>query len=275
MKTVETEVVPRHLLPECCGGEAPCPYHQELLELRQQVITDPLTGLFNVRHFRAALEQEMERTDRTGMPTALMMVDLDHFKRVNDTYGHEVGNKVLQHVARIIHEGTRKLDVQCRYGGEEFAIILPSTERHLAIHVAVRLREFIADSKVIAGKLELPITASIGLAFYETSKGLSASELIAEADSYLYEAKYNGRNQVRYEIEETATSAVTGEEKDLFSTLFTDTKAEAAHAFTEDEFAGEDFAGDDYKEDDFDPDEFVADEFSGEDFMSQDMMAKK
>lgn len=270
MKTVETEVVPRHLLPECCGGEASCPYHQEVLALRQQVITDPLTGLFNVRHFRAALEQEMERTDRTGMPTALMMVDLDHFKRVNDTHGHEVGNAVLQHVARIIYEGTRKLDIQCRYGGEEFAIILPSTERHLAIHVASRLREYIADSHVVSGNLTLPITASLGLAFYETSKGLSASELIAEADSYLYEAKYNGRNQVRYEIEEVATSAVTGAEKDLFSTLFTGTKSEAAEAFAGEEFAGDEFAGDE-----FDANEFVADEFSGEDFMNQDYVSKK
>lgn len=108
-----------------CGLRSP--WADELLHLRQQVITDPLTELFNVRHFRACLELELERTTRTLIPTSLMMVDLDHFKRINDDYGHETGNLVLKTVARLIGQATRQLDIQCRYGGEEFAIILPTT----------------------------------------------------------------------------------------------------------------------------------------------------
>ncbi len=206
--------------PACPVGEASCAYLQEVLELRQQVITDPLTGLFNVRYFRAALEQEMERTERTLMPTALMMVDLDHFKKVNDTFGHETGNDVLQQTARLIRDSTRKLDIQCRYGGEEFAIILPSTERRLAIQVARRLCENIEYTPVISAGRELRVTASIGLAFYEAGQQHNASALIAAADGYLYEAKHNGRNQVRFEILPVAESAVTSEEKDLLRNLF-------------------------------------------------------
>lgn len=81
--------------PQCPVGETQCPVVEEVLQLRQQVITDPLTGLFNVRYFRTALAQELERTERTLLPTALIMLDLDHFKQVNDSWGHEVGNLVL------------------------------------------------------------------------------------------------------------------------------------------------------------------------------------
>lgn len=212
--------------PVCPVGEASCPFLGEVVQLRQQVITDPLTGLFNVRHFRVALEQEMERTTRTLMPTALMMVDLDHFKKVNDTFGHESGNDVLQQTARLIRDSTRKLDIQCRYGGEEFAIILPSTERRLAIQVARRLCENIEFTPVISAGRELRVTASIGLAFYEAGQDHNATALIAEADGYLYEAKHNGRNQVRYEIRPVAQTAVTSEEKDLLRNLFSNDDVE-------------------------------------------------
>lgn len=220
MTSPAPEYVLRSQLPVCCGGEAPCPYHDEVLQLRQLVITDPLTGLYNVRHFRAVLEQEMERTDRTGMPTALMMIDLDHFKQLNDGYGHESGNDVLKQVARRIRESTRKLDVQCRYGGEEFAVVLPSTERALAIMVAQRLRSAIAAAPVFSAGQELAVTASVGLAFYENGLAWDSRRLIAEADQFLYQAKQQGRNQVCYREETLPSSAVTSEEKDLLRDLF-------------------------------------------------------
>ncbi len=140
------EYISRSLLPDCSGGPAVCPNAEIIKELKLKVITDPLTGLFNSAYLRTALANEIERSQRTYVPTALLMLDLDHFKQVNDTYGHEAGNAVLVQTAKLIQVNTRQLDIQCRYGGEEFAIVLPSTERFLAIQVAERIRESIADT---------------------------------------------------------------------------------------------------------------------------------
>ena len=99
--------------PECPVGESHCPVIDEVIGLREQVVTDPLTGLYNIRYFHQALEQELERTERTRIATAVMMIDLDFFKSINDTWGHEAGNDVLKQTADIIRAGTRRLDVQC------------------------------------------------------------------------------------------------------------------------------------------------------------------
>lgn len=206
--------------PLCPIGEAQCVVIDELLQLREMVITDPLTGLYNVRYFREILAQELERTERTLISTCLMMIDLDHFKRINDTYGHEAGNAVLQQTARLIQASTRKLDIQCRYGGEEFVVILPSTERMMALQVAERLCDNIAQTPVVVDGHSLTVTASIGLAIHSTEKLHDASSLIKEADHYLYEAKQNGRNQVRYAQADTHISAVNTDEKDLLHALF-------------------------------------------------------
>lgn len=179
--------------PEC-GVRSP--WADELLSLREQVITDPLTGLYNVRHFRSALEVELERTVRTGSPTSLMMIDLDHFKQVNDQWGHEVGNQVLKLTANLIKEVTRQLDIQCRYGGEEFVVILPSTNILLASQVAERLRKRIQTSKISVGDASFEITTSIGLAVKVAGEHGSAAQLIKAADECLYEAKEAGRNRV-------------------------------------------------------------------------------
>ena len=146
--------------PEC---GTPNPWANELVELREQVITDPLTGLYNLRYFRSALDSELERTLRTTLPTSLMMIDLDHFKQVNDVWGHEVGNQVLKLTARLIKQVTRQLDIQCRYGGEEFVVILPSTTLLLASQVAERLRQQIQESEILVGEQSLRVTASIGV----------------------------------------------------------------------------------------------------------------
>ena len=202
-----------------CGLRTP--WANELIHLRQQVITDPLTGLFNVRHFRSSLELELERTTRTLIPTTLMMVDLDHFKRINDDYGHESGNQVLKTVARLIGQATRQLDIQCRYGGEEFAIILPTTGILLASQVAERLRCMIESQSIELEQQSIQVTASIGLAECSQPGQHSAGSLIEEADKNLYLAKSEGRNQVRFtSLSPDEDHAVSHEEKDALLGLF-------------------------------------------------------
>lgn len=199
------------------------PWANELISLREQVITDPLTGLYNVRHFRSALEVELERTVRTGSPTSLMMIDLDRFKQVNDQWGHEVGNKVLKSTANLIKEMTRQLDIQCRYGGEEFVVILPATNILLASQVAERLRKRIQASRITVGDDSFEVTASIGLAVKAAGEHGSASKLIKAADECLYEAKETGRNRICFinnEIEEEM--AVSHDEKAALMGMFFD-----------------------------------------------------
>ena len=202
-----------------CGLRSP--WGDELLHLRHQVITDPLTGLFNVRHFRASLELEIERTARTRIPTSLMMVDLDHFKQVNDVWGHETGNRVLKMVSRLITQATRQLDIQCRYGGEEFAIILPTTGILLATQVAERLRLLIENSEIEVDQKILKVTASIGLSECSEPEQYTAGALVEATDAMLYQAKEQGRNQVCFTAKSLQEeSAVSNEERDALSGLF-------------------------------------------------------
>jgi two-component system cell cycle response regulator len=198
------------------------PWSNELLSLREQVITDPLTGLFNIRYFRSALEMEIERTARTAIPTALMMIDLDHFKQVNDVWGHEVGNQVLKLMARLIKQVTRQLDIQCRYGGEEFVVILPSTSLLLASQVAERLRQQIAKSEIVTGDESFNVTASIGLSVRLAHEHGGVSDLIKAADDCLYQAKSLGRNQVFFPSAERKEAAVSGDEKAALMGMFSD-----------------------------------------------------
>lgn len=216
------DVMPRTALPSCVGGPKPCLFEEEVKKLREQVVTDPLTGLYNVGYFREALAQELERTERSYLPTVLLMIDLDHFKQINDNYGHESGNVVLVKIAKLIKDSTRKLDIQSRYGGEEFAIILPSTERAVAINVAERLRKVIANTPVIIDEQQsLQVTASMGLAIYQAGGLGNANQLIREADKYLYQAKKSGRNQLCYaQVEQQESVAVTSEEKGMLNELF-------------------------------------------------------
>jgi len=208
--------------PDCPVGESICPIINEVISLREQVMTDPLTGLFNLRYFHQALEQELERTERTRISTSLMMIDLDFFKEVNDTWGHEAGNEVLKQTADLIRASTRRLDVQCRYGGEEFVVILPSSERRLAVQVAERLRENIAANTFPAVGQQLKITASIGLAFHNADSPSDVSGLVADADHYLYKAKRGGRNQVCFPPFAEEEAAVSSEERVALGSMFAD-----------------------------------------------------
>ena len=205
----------------CPVGESHCILFDEVTILRKQVVTDPLTGLFNVRHFRKSLEHELERTRRTGMTTALIMVDLDHFKNINDTWGHESGNQVLQTVAQLLQDQTRKLDICCRYGGEEFAVILPSTELMLARQVAERCLNALRETVIPLDETDLQVTASIGVAVADNS-AQTAESLIENADECMYEAKRGGRNQVVSKRPQPSESAVSADERDALRGLFGD-----------------------------------------------------
>jgi diguanylate cyclase (GGDEF)-like protein len=201
------------------------PLATELLSLREQVITDPLTGLFNLRHFRTALEIELERTLRTTIPTSLMMIDLDHFKQVNDEWGHEVGNQVLKLTSRLIKQVTRQLDIQCRYGGEEFVVILPSTSLLLASQVAERLIKRIEECEIEVDDKILNVTASIGLSVRLAHEQGTAADLIKAADQCLYQAKVGGRNRVCFAgLEPEEESTVSHDEKEALMGMFADSQ---------------------------------------------------
>ncbi|MEH6557585.1 MAG: GGDEF domain-containing protein [Oceanicoccus sp.] len=221
--------------PSCPVGERQCVVIDQLLTLQQdvallaeQIRTDTLTELFNFRHFRLSIEQEMERTRRTGQPTALVMIDLDHFKQVNDNWGHEVGNQALVATAAVVRQLIRRLDIPCRYGGEEFAVILPTTNTMTAIQVAERVREKIQTSSLMVDKKPIPLTASLGVAVYQASDDFSPENFVQKADTCLYRAKRQGRNQVCYDDESTDRSdaAVSQEERDILSDFFGDSRGD-------------------------------------------------
>ncbi len=187
--------------PKCPVGESSCEWLNEVNNLRQQidelsalVSTDALTGLYNFRHFETVLQAEMDRSKRSGIPTSLVLVDADHFKAVNDTYGHETGNLALQHLANILRGEVRTTDIVCRYGGEEFAMIFPETHLNLAVKVADRIREQIARRPVVVDDSEIRLTVSMGASVYMKTSVLDHNDFVASVDKYLYEAKQSGRN---------------------------------------------------------------------------------
>ena len=207
--------------PACPVGESHCPIIDELMALRELARTDPLTGLFNQRHFRDALMQEMERTQRSHQPTSLMFVDLDFFKKVNDNHGHEVGNDALQHLAKLLQGNLRRLDIACRYGGEEFVVILPGTDLYTGRFVAERVRQLIEACPVPLKIGELPLTASIGIDTYRFEDQDTPEEFVARTDALLYRAKAQGRNCVVHGVADLSTdSEISTDEKDALSALF-------------------------------------------------------
>jgi two-component system cell cycle response regulator len=159
--------------------------------------TDPLTQLVNRRALTIRLVTEMERVRRYNAPLAMLLIDLDHFKLINDTYGHLAGDDVLFSVASLLQRAVRTVDLVARYGGEEFVIVLPETGRQGAIAFAERLRDRLASNRfTIAGNPEIRVTASIGVATYPAPGLDSVEDLFKAADSALYRAKGSGRNLV-------------------------------------------------------------------------------
>ncbi|MDD2545836.1 MAG: GGDEF domain-containing protein [Burkholderiaceae bacterium] len=195
--------------------EGPCRYLQGLIDgLCELSLKDPLTGLANRRHFRAVLEGEIDRVTRSGEAALLLMLDIDHFKQVNDTHGHAVGDLVLQSVARTLAGCVRPMDTLARYGGEEFAVVLPSCQATFGRVVAERIRLAIANTPIrISPTEELHITVSIGGAF--ALQWIRSTTLLwtDRADHQLYLAKAAGRN--RLSIEAQPDSTVSAEEKSL------------------------------------------------------------
>ena len=165
-------------------------------EVEQASITDFVTGIFNRRYFQEQLQLELDRARRIGYPVSLLIFDIDHFKIVNDSYGHPVGDQVLQMVASRIKDELRAVDVLARYGGEEFAVILPGTPGSSLAGVGERLRQVIALRPFVVDEQEITITVSGGGATFPGDAD-EAQALIDGADQWLYKAKESGRNRVR------------------------------------------------------------------------------
>jgi len=166
---------------------------EENARLKSMALIDSLTGLYNNRFFRVQLETEMARTRRTGLPCCLLMVDLDNFKKINDTRGHLEGDRFLIQVAKSFSQYVRATDIVCRYGGDEFVAILPSTRLFVAIRIANRLKKSVPE---IPGATGYNVSASIGIAEFTVSSPWDTDEFIQAADSAMYDAKSKGRDQV-------------------------------------------------------------------------------
>jgi diguanylate cyclase (GGDEF)-like protein/PAS domain S-box-containing protein len=163
-------------------------------QLELLATTDDLTGLANRRRFVDFAERDLRRAAREATPVSLVMMDLDHFKSVNDRYGHAVGDEVLRAVTAACAGQLRAIDVFGRLGGEEFAVLLANVEPPQAIEIAERMRAAAADCRVAAGAASITVTASLGIA--HAVAGESLDSLLARADLALYQAKESGRNQV-------------------------------------------------------------------------------
>jgi diguanylate cyclase (GGDEF)-like protein len=164
--------------------------------LKAQSIRDPLTDLFNRRYLTETLAREFARAQRAGAPMAVMMLDVDHFKRFNDTFGHDAGDAVLRELGAFLRQSMRAEDIACRYGGEEFCLVLPQMDRDGARQRAELIRAGAARLKVKAGGRTLdPVTLSLGVAMYPEN-GADSESLMRAADAALYLAKREGRNRV-------------------------------------------------------------------------------
>jgi len=163
--------------------------------LRELAHRDPMTGLFNRRYLEPTLEREIVRSSHDKSGLAVLVIDVDHFKKVNDTYGHQAGDAVLTELGRLLREGCRSEDVACRFGGEEFVVMIPRLDAEAAFARAEGWRQAFGGTAVAHDGELIAATLSIGLALYPEN-GSTAGELIGSADAALYRAKQGGRNRV-------------------------------------------------------------------------------
>jgi diguanylate cyclase (GGDEF)-like protein len=165
--------------------------------LETLAVTDGLTGLFNRRYFDDLLLSEVRRTLRYKAPVSVILIDMDHFKQVNDTYGHPMGDEVLRNVGRLVMEKVRTTDSAARFGGEELAVILPQTNVSGAVELAERLRKMIGEAKHTLGEVTIQKTASLGVATFDGNHPpIGPEELVRRVDQALYKAKEAGRDRV-------------------------------------------------------------------------------
>ncbi len=167
-------------------------FHQNQYE---QAIRDGLTGAFNKRHFKNKLREEFAYSIRHNEPMSLILMDLDHFKRVNDTFGHPAGDMVLRKMTEMAKKTLREEDMLCRYGGEEFAVILRNQSESRAYVAAERIRRAIETTKFMWEGKRIPVTVSLGIATLNRANYRDPKEMMADADEYLYKSKHSGRNR--------------------------------------------------------------------------------
>ncbi|MDP3516552.1 MAG: GGDEF domain-containing protein [Pseudohongiella sp.] len=165
-------------------------------ELNTQVITDELTGLFNYRHLLHTLSVEIERVRRSGGEFSVLIVDFDNFKKLNDTYGHDFGNLVLRTAGTFYRKSLRKLDVPCRFGGEEFVMVLPGTGLREAVLLAERLRKGVEALQLFSEDDRVLVTVSTGVDVFRARDQITPDQLIHRTDKQLLQAKQMGKNRV-------------------------------------------------------------------------------
>ncbi len=177
-------------------------------KLAEQAVRDPLTGLYNRRYLDETLDREVARARREGSPLSVVMLDVDHFKKLNDAYGHQAGDEVLKSLAELLRQDTRTEDVACRYGGEEFLVLLPSMPLDKARDRAEHWRQQLENHHFSFGNFSLSATASFGVSSYP-HHGKTPDDLTRAADNALYSAKRSGRNRVET-FEDAPIVFVTG-----------------------------------------------------------------
>ena len=168
---------------------------QEHQKMKNLAMEDKLTGLYNRRYFHSVMKKELNRARRYGALLSLILIDIDYFKKINDTFGHSVGDAVLKRLSKIFKDSARKVDIVFRYGGDEFAIVCPISGTRSARIFAERLRKTIEKKQLRYNRTKLTVTISVGICKY-TSVSSSIKKIVEGADKALYLAKQNGRNQV-------------------------------------------------------------------------------
>ena len=221
MKSIPSLDLPENFL--CSGGNHTCKFLTEIIELRHEVTlltdlvrTDALTGLYNFRFFNETIILEMERARRGAQPLSMILLDIDYFKNFNDKWGHELGNQALIHVANLIKVAIRKLDYGCRFGGEEFIILLPNADLHQAVAVAERLRNMIATTPLNLNEQSIVyLTASFRVDEFSSYMSDTSEQFLQRVDAWLYQAKHAGRKKVSHPelVTRVQSGAVTEEEK--------------------------------------------------------------
>ena len=165
-------------------------------KLKKLAMKDGLTGLYNHASFMELFEKELARQRRINCNISFVMIDIDYFKKVNDTYGHTAGNMILKDVSDILINSVRQSDIVSRYGGEEFSLVLPGADKEGALQLCERIRQKIEDFNFDIGDTTIRITVSIGIFFKDSKYNITQNEIIQRADEELYNAKLKGRNRV-------------------------------------------------------------------------------